>query len=727
MRNITLTCFLLIFTATLSLAQKQKEQYLKVSNKYSIGQQVSDEEYTVTLKQIRKISDSTFLMQMQVNDIYASTADNRFNMTLSTAHSLKNRNIQSTTATIPYVLLYGRPIQFEVTNGKVKIDSLKLRSELLRQLTDWQITPEYQSNILANTISKTKTMAQNLFFSKEKSKLSGEIQKKDKSQASFIRDENNTEEKIQEKTIFDIHTFQITETSLTTKVDQDVNNKGVKSEFYFAIQPSSLPQVKSEAEKNYLVMIIEGSGWSQAVMTNNEIDSIKLKNYISKYDPLYGERPDFNSIKLGLIQRQGNYETYKQELRKIRPLLLKSTYHLSNKMVSEDLNDADFIEIIPLLDDEQLYSWAQNDLYQHVAAGESEAINKLSKLLVSFSEREKTAVTPMILWHKAYLNKNNADSLLYYGKALLSLDPSYWNDGNASRYALFICKLLGEKDKSTATAFLDQIISKLTPLADDEQNGYRIVKKAHLAYCYYLHASEADPAQALAYTEKAVFYSHENKNEDRRINSYERSFGVAKENYNEKYLDMLAQNGQKDLALQNYVKEFLINHSGNFSGLKNFYEKQFDSVSFGQYFKDKIIPQLADAPAFELTDLKEKNVNIDQFKGKWTVIDFWGTWCGPCVAEMPRLNTYHEKLKEDDKSKIDFITIACNDTKEKVEAFLAKNKFTIPVLMSDDKVQYSYKVPGYPSKFIVTPEGKLISTMFGSDWQGFVKQLATLY
>ncbi|WP_293915560.1 MULTISPECIES: TlpA family protein disulfide reductase [unclassified Sphingobacterium] len=726
MRNITLTCFLL-FTATLSFAQKQKEQHLKVSNKYSIGQQVSDEEYTVTLKQIRKISDSTFLMQIQVNDIYYSTVDNRFNITLSTAHPSKNRNIQNTTATIPYVLLYGRPIQFEVTNGKVKIDSLKLRSELLRQLTDWQITPEYQSNILANTISKSQTMAQYLFFSKEKSKLTGQIQKKDKNQASFIRDENNTAEKTQEKTIFDIHTFQITEASLTTKVDQDVNNKGVKSEFYFAVQPSSLPSVKSDAEKNYLVMIIEGSGWSQAVMTNNEIDSIKLKNYISKYDPLYGERPDFNSIKLGLIQRQGNYETYKEELKKTRPFLLKSTYHLSNKIVFDDLSEADFIEIVPLLDNEQLYSWAQNDLYQHVLAGKSEAINKLSKLSVSFSEREKTTATPMILWHKAFLNKNHADSLLYYGNALLALDPSYWNDGNASRYALFICKLLGEKDKSTATAFLDQIIKKLTPLAEDEQNSYRIVKKAHLAYCYYLHAAEADPAQALAYTEKAVFYSHENKNEDRRVNSYERSFGVAKENYNEKYLDMLAQNGQKDLALQNYVKEFLINHSGNFSGLKNFYEKQFDSVSFGQYFKDKIIPQLADAPAFELTDLEENNVNIAQFKGKWTVIDFWGTWCGPCVAEMPRLNTYHEKLKEDDKSKIDFITIACNDTKEKVETFLAKNKFTIPVLMSDEKVQYSYKVPGYPSKFIVTPEGKLIPTMFGSDWQGFVKQLATLY
>lgn len=66
------------------------------------------------------------------------------------------------------------------------------------------------------------------------------------------------------------------------------------------------------------------------------------------------------------------------------------------------------------------------------------------------------------------------------------------------------------------------------------------------------------------------------------------------------------------------------------------------------------------------------------------------------------------------------------DTKEKVQRFLSDNDYEIPVLMSDNKIQGAYKVRGYPSKYIITPEGKLISTEFGFDWQTLVSQLANL-
>lgn len=107
---------------------------------------------------------------------------------------------------------------------------------------------------------------------------------------------------------------------------------------------------------------------------------------------------------------------------------------------------------------------------------------------------------------------------------------------------------------------------------------------------------------------------------------------------------------------------------------------------------------------------------------------FWGIWCAPCVAEMPKLNAFHEALKADElrSQKINFLTIACHDTEEKVKDFLTKNNYNIPVLMSDGEVQQHFKVTGYPSKYIISPEGKLLNIPFGFDWQPFLDHLAQL-
>ncbi len=178
--------------------------------------------------------------------------------------------------------------------------------------------------------------------------------------------------------------------------------------------------------------------------------------------------------------------------------------------------------------------------------------------------------------------------------------------------------------------------------------------------------------------------------------------------------------------MQSYIQEFLNNPGSGFHSLSTFYRENYDSANFGNFFKNDIIPQLPDAPSFLLKDIADKDFSSKQLEGKWTVVDFWGTWCGPCVAEMPKLNQYYLGLKQDKMSNIAFMSIACRDTKEKVQRFLSDHNYDIPVLISDNQVEITYKVRGYPSKYIVTPEGKLISTDFGFDWQTLVAQLSKL-
>jgi len=59
-----------------------------------------------------------------------------------------------------------------------------------------------------------------------------------------------------------------------------------------------------------------------------------------------------------------------------------------------------------------------------------------------------------------------------------------------------------------------------------------------------------------------------------------------------------------------------------------------------------------------------------------------------------------------------------------VKNFIVKNNYTLPVLMSDNRVERDFNVQGYPSKYILTPGGKLIAMPFGFDWQQLLEEIA---
>ena len=73
-----------------------------------------------------------------------------------------------------------------------------------------------------------------------------------------------------------------------------------------------------------------------------------------------------------------------------------------------------------------------------------------------------------------------------------------------------------------------------------------------------------------------------------------------------------------------------------------------------------------------------------------------------------------------------FLSIACNDNPEDVKSYVTRYLFDIPVLMSDNVVEKQYEVTGFPSKFLVSPDGKMLPLRFGSDWEKIVEQFSRL-
>ena len=109
------------------------------------------------------------------------------------------------------------------------------------------------------------------------------------------------------------------------------------------------------------------------------------------------------------------------------------------------------------------------------------------------------------------------------------------------------------------------------------------------------------------------------------------------------------------------------------------------------------------APSFTLQDLNGKQVRLSDFKGKVVLLDFWATWCGPCVRTIPHLDALHKKYKDQG-----LVVIGINNERDhaKVKAF-AKDRMSYIILLDADEQFTEYGIRGIPTAFYIDKEGKI--------------------
>jgi thiol-disulfide isomerase/thioredoxin len=120
-----------------------------------------------------------------------------------------------------------------------------------------------------------------------------------------------------------------------------------------------------------------------------------------------------------------------------------------------------------------------------------------------------------------------------------------------------------------------------------------------------------------------------------------------------------------------------------------------------------------EAPDFTLNDINGNPLKLSSLRGKYVVLDFWGSWCIWCIKGFPEMKNYYEKYK----GKFEILGIDCNDTEDKWKA--AVKKHALPWLHvynpKDSKVLADYAIQGFPTKIIVGPDGKIVKTVVGED------------
>lgn len=121
------------------------------------------------------------------------------------------------------------------------------------------------------------------------------------------------------------------------------------------------------------------------------------------------------------------------------------------------------------------------------------------------------------------------------------------------------------------------------------------------------------------------------------------------------------------------------------------------------------------APTFTLTDLHGKNWRLDDLKGKVVFLNFWATWCQPCLQEMPSMATLNQRMPE---GSFQMLAVLFNDRPEIAQNVVRKMGLAFPVLVDANSVAArQYGLTGVPETYIIDPQGVLREKFIGPlDW-----------
>lgn len=110
--------------------------------------------------------------------------------------------------------------------------------------------------------------------------------------------------------------------------------------------------------------------------------------------------------------------------------------------------------------------------------------------------------------------------------------------------------------------------------------------------------------------------------------------------------------------------------------------------------------------------LDSKEVNVSDYKGKRVLVNLWATWCGPCVREMPSLNSAYNQLKDDNY----VFLVASNEPIEKIKGFENATNYDFTIVKADDRFE-PFDIRAIPTTIVFDTKGEVAMTVTGGrEW-----------
>lgn len=118
------------------------------------------------------------------------------------------------------------------------------------------------------------------------------------------------------------------------------------------------------------------------------------------------------------------------------------------------------------------------------------------------------------------------------------------------------------------------------------------------------------------------------------------------------------------------------------------------------------------APNFQLNNLDGKLVSLDDLRGKSVLINFWATWCPPCVSEMPYLQEIYNEWSE---TELMLLAVNIGESSTKIKAFMQSRDLSLPVLLdTKEDIAQSYNIRYIPTTFFIDKQGIIQAVNVGA-------------
>jgi thiol-disulfide isomerase/thioredoxin len=306
------------------------------------------------------------------------------------------------------------------------------------------------------------------------------------------------------------------------------------------------------------------------------------------------------------------------------------------------------------------------------------------------------------------------------------------------RYALLIYQIVikNKKCKDIADSLLNYFLGSIYKNIANPVNPDTRAKLEERAYYRYLYAyfsyylaetyrKKGDYNSAVKYYRIASDFSPDEMDNNSKPGYYYEMHFLSPEkpieSFKENYLAFLLTGEDKSEILR-VMTERAIGNPIYLGQLKAFYNRNYHpNEGFTGYWTDALNKFLKPAQQFSLPILDGAVFSLKDFKGKWVLVDFWGTWCNPCKEELPKLQKFYEEVVSKYSKRIEIITIACKDSEFNVRTLMEKNKYSFPVIIADTNIEKAFEVSSYPTKALITPDGKYLKLPYDEDWVKWIK------
>ena len=126
-----------------------------------------------------------------------------------------------------------------------------------------------------------------------------------------------------------------------------------------------------------------------------------------------------------------------------------------------------------------------------------------------------------------------------------------------------------------------------------------------------------------------------------------------------------------------------------------------------------------------LSNIAGKPVSFSTFRGQTIFLNFWATWCPPCIAEMPDIEDLYQKMGKD----VTFVMISLDEDRDKARRSVDRKGFELPVYFLESPLPSPYNPSSIPPTYVISPDGQVVLTRHGMakyDTEEFRAFLSTL-